>query len=245
MPAAVSIASTVRVPRRIRWGRLAVGGPRRDAVDAHPVDRGLQDHIRYAEHAVSERGGQSDREDFPEDPPCDMEPPERKTHAPGLFHQQPGHEHCADRLRDIRGDSRAKHAHSEHHDEKEIEHDVHHAADDQNVERPLRVADGAENAGPHVVDQREHEPGEEHPGVDERGVHQIGRRPEQTQQGAGERAADGSQYESSGEREGVGRVKRVVHLGGIVRPEELGDDDGRAGGKTHEKGEDEIQNLSG
>ena len=70
-------------------------------------------------------------------------------------HQIPRDKDGAHCLCDQRGDRRAHDSHMENDDEQAVQHDIDDTADDQIVQRPLRISRGAEDRGTHIVDQHD------------------------------------------------------------------------------------------
>ena len=225
--------------------QLAVGGPGGGGVGAKGVDRGHDRDIGDGE----QDGFQSCRD--PHLKLCLQHSPVKTNTAEGKMkdilrpHQIPRDKDGAHCLCDQRGDRRAHDSHMENDDEQAVQHDIDDAADDQIVQRPLRISRGSEDRGTHIVDQHEQDPCEINPQIDDRILHGVGRRAHEFEQSR--RAQDADDCENRAARCGdrICVVQPLVCRFFISCAEELRDRDRGAGGKAGEEADDQGDDLRG
>ena len=117
------------------------------------------------------------------------------TAATAVLPQEAEADHAGDGLGNIGGQRCAEDSHLERHDEQKIQADVQSAGQDQEVQRRFAVAQGAHDAGDHVVQKDERDAGEDPANIDDRAVQDVLRRLHQHQQRAGQgHRGDGKHY---------------------------------------------------
>ena len=219
---------------------FAVGCPSGHRGRAEGVDGGLNQHVGDAEQRGLDARRQPDFDDVPQYGQMEADFPYRQLVAFARACQKTEHQQRADGLRENGGQSRAGDAHMKHKDEQQVEYKIGQRADDQNVQRPPRIADGAQDAGADVVKQVENHSCEIDAQIGYGRRKDVVGRIHHSQHRRRQKHSDHSQQQAAGDAHRDGGVHRV--LGGLLlfRAVELGNDDGCARGKPYKKADKQI-----
>ena len=166
------------------------------------------------------------------------------VHA-GAAHQQDHHQHTGDNLGENGGQSHTQYPHAEAHNKQDIQDDVGHAGDDEEVERPLGITHRPKHARTHIVEER----GDHAQGIDAqvqssigdyigRGIHGMQCRASPQQ---GDDCGNGAAHNGNGHR-GVHCLADTVKIPGAVA---LGDDNGGTGSHTHKQVDKQTDERTG
>lgn len=131
----------------------------------------------------------------------------------GIRTEQRDHrKHGGDALRDDGRIRNALDAHAERQHEDEIENDVEHGGDDEEIERALGIAHGAQNARAHVVEHKAND-AREVDGEVRRGLrHDLGRGLHEIEHEGNHGDADDCKEHGQNERHDDGSVDSIAHL---------------------------------
>ena len=127
--------------------------------------------------------------------------------------------------------------HPKHQDEEEVEDDVHQGRDDQEVERPLRVAEAAEHGAHRVVAEHEHHSREHDPQVGAGLRKDLIGRPHQAQDRAGGRQSHNAHDQRGEEENEDRRVPGPGELGVVPGAKELRQHHARPHRDAHHEGD--------
>ena len=87
--------------------------------------------------------------------PADLQVPQRQLDAGFAPHERDEDQNRGHALRDDCGVCNAAHTHVKLKHKHKVKHGVQHRGNNEEIKRPLGIADRAENAGPHVI---QHQP---------------------------------------------------------------------------------------
>ena len=162
-----------------------------------------------------------------------------------LAAQEAEADHAGDGLGNIGGQRCAEDSHFERHDEQKIQADVQGAGQDQEVQRRFAVAQGAHDAGDHVVQKDERDAGEDPANIDDRTVQDVLRRLHQHQQRAGQgHRGDGKHYaECDAQPGGISHMAAQVAV--IPCAEQLSDGDGKTIADANDEAQDQVVDGAG
>ena len=153
---------------------------------------------------------------------------------------------AAEQLAEDGGNGRAVHAHAHGDDEQVIQPDVQHAGRQQEIERVLGVAHGAEHAGSVVVQHRGRDAQEDDPDV-EHGVRvQLFRRVDELKQRARHQGGEDGEHHAQHHAE-QGTVEQVLPQAALILGTEgLGYRDAKAhAGTLHKAQDEEVERVGG
>ena len=138
------------------------------------------------------------------------------------------------------GERRTEGAHPEGEDAEQVEADVQHTGHQQEIERPLAVAQRAHEGAGDVVQQGEGDATEDGADVDVRDVDDVvgGVGPDQHRPGQGHRHHREHDGEKEAEPDGIGGV--APHLPVVLRAEGPRDGDGEAAGDAVDEAQHQI-----
>ena len=219
---------------------LVIRRPASHAVRAEAVDIGLHKNIGKRRDRQLHRRRQAQRADAaehvllqPHRPPLDAVIALRPCQ-----HRQ--HQRRRGELRKDRRDRHTRDAHMKYRHEQQIEDRVRHRREDQEIQRPSGVADGAQDARAHVVQQQPAQSGKIDLQILARMRKHLLRRLHHPQQRGRQHHAERAQRDAHQDRHGDGRLHGgpdVLPLPRAVMPR---DDDARAGRKAVEEADEHI-----
>ena len=119
---------------------------------AEGVDGGLDHHVGKGEQDPLEAGRQADPQNLPQGLAVDAHCPQIQVQRSGVPYHAQHHQRGGDALGDDRGDGHAGHIqfHDDH--EEEVQNDVHHAGQREEVQRPPGVSLGPQQRSAEVID---------------------------------------------------------------------------------------------
>lgn len=152
---------------------------------------------------------------------------------------------CRNELGDDGGVGHAFHAHAHTHNEGQVQHDVDHRTDDEEVQGPAAVAYRPQDARAHIIEHQAGNAAKIDPQID-LGLHEhILGRFHQLQHGGGQQNAHRRAHQSDDQGQGDGGVDCFVDALGILCAKPLGDDDAGAHRNAREKAHQHIDDGGG
>ena len=219
----------------IKAVHLAESGPGGHGDGAERVDAGLKHHVGDGVHIGLNARREPDAQDAFEFVGVETDGAEVYAVDRARLEKGDGHQHGAHHLGQYGGQPHTEDGHVQHHHKEQVQHDVGEACGDEKVEGTLGIADGAEDAGPHIVDERGHGPAEVDPQVGERVAHHVLRGTHHAKDRAGKGDAhacdDHARRQGQGDA-GMDGLPQVFSLPGAVI---LGDDHCGPGGEAHKE----------
>ena len=224
---------------------LAVGRPGGDGIGPEGVDAGLDDQVGDGIHGGLQARRQADADDGGQDAGGKTDLPRvQLVHVIGL-HQRIDHHSRTGKLGQGSCDGDARYAQLQNHHKKQVQYDVGQGGSDQVIQRAFGVPDGAQDAGPHVIDQgRDHaEKIDSH--IDERQPHDILRCVHGAQRHSCEDDAQRHDDGTACDGQSDGGMYCLAHVVLMLRTVELGNDHGGAGGKAGKKADQKVDQGGG
>ena len=191
------------------------------------LDRGEQDAL--------EAGGQPHLQDLSHGPGVDAQLPQVQVQGAGVLCHAAQHQSGGDALGDHRGDGDARHIQVTDDDEEQIQHDVHHARQGEEVQRTLGVALRPQQSCAEVVDHGGGHAQEVDPQVQRRKAQHVVRCLHPGEDGPGAEKAHHRQQHAAQDTQQDGGVDHPVELLPVPGAEALGGQGVGAHRQTHEQ----------
>ena len=225
--------------------RLAGGGDGGDSRAAQHVDGPLHDNAADGRDAALQAHRHADAHQADAGALAEGELAFLHMQHLKLAAQEAEADHAGDGLGNIGGQRCAEDSHLERHDEQKIQADVQGAGQDQEVQRRFAVAQGAHDAGDHVVQKDERDAGEDPANIDDRAVQDVLRRLHQHQQRASQgHRGDGKHYaECDAQPGGISHMAAQVAV--IPCAEQLSDGDGKTIADANDEAQDQVVDGAG
>ena len=152
---------------------------------------------------------------------------------------------AGDALGDDGGPRHARHAQAEVFHKHNVQHNVHQAGQQQVQQRKHAVAHAAQHAGKDVVQRTAHHAQEQNLKIRHRpGLHLRGRIDQANQHG-GCKVSHHHHEQAAQDRQGDGVAHHQAEVLLVLRAEELGGQDGGAGGHAHKQHQQQVQDWAG
>ena len=151
----------------------------------------------------------------------------------------PHAEHAGAQLRDDRRDRRAGHAHVQHADRQQVEHDIDDGRDGQEPHRRLAVAERTQHAGAHIIEDRRRDADKDDEDIVIGVAHLLLRRAHELQQRP--RRRQRQRQKQRGHRDAQPYAARHIpaQLPVVARAEGLRQRDGHAGAQPAAEADDQ------
>ena len=221
------------------------GGVALDHEGVEGVDACLDEEVGDGEDGVLEPGGQAQRQNAPGHGRVEPGFPEMQGVAVLHLSQRVEDEPGGNALRNGTGQRHAHDIQLADDDEEEVEQDVQHTRDAQEVQRLFGVADGAEDGVAKVVERQCGHTEEVDPQVEDGTGQQVFLGVQQPQQGGGAQQTHEQQHHTGDEADHQRRVNGAADVIGVPGPIEAGhqhvDAVAQADEKTGEQGDEDAR----
>ena len=212
---------------------------------AEGVDGGLDHHVRQREHNALEAGGQADLQDLSQNMPVQLHRLQIQAQRTVLLGQAEDDQPCGHILGDGGGQGDPRYIHIQQNDRNQVQNDVDHARDDQEIQGALGVPLGPQDGGPEVICHGGRHSQKIDPQIDGRLVDHISGRRHPHQKLPGGKEAEHRQDRAADQGHQNGGVDRAAHHVVPLPSQIPGHHHIGAHGEPHKQGHQQVDQGGG
>ena len=224
---------------------IAAGSAARHGDGAKGVHRGLDEHVGDGEGGALNARGHADLHHLQQLVLVDGELFQLYPVDCVALHQAQQHQRGRDALGNHRGDGHAFHAHVEDDDEDQIQDDVDHPGNEQEIQGPLGVPHRPQDSRAKVVEHHHRHADKIDAHVQHRLADHIFGGAHHLQQGPGKGNAQKDQHHAANQADQHRRVHRLVQVLALARPIVPGHQHVDADGKADKQVDNQLDESAG